>query len=83
MRAEIPTEIGTDEELAFEKAGPRKKIFFDPIETKAAIVTCGGISPGLNDVIRSIVMQLYYKYGVKKHPGDSLWIQRVEPCQLA
>lgn len=50
---------------SFEKAGPRDKIFFNPEKTKAAIVTCGGLCPGINDVIRGIVMQLYYWYGVK------------------
>ena len=43
-----------------EVAGPREKIFFDPTACKAAIVTCGGLCPGLNDVIRAIVMCLWY-----------------------
>ena len=43
---------------AFEPAGPRRKIFFDPSKTRAAIVTCGGLCPGFNDVIRAIVMEL-------------------------
>jgi 6-phosphofructokinase 1 len=50
---------------SFENAGPRRKIFFDPSATKAAIVTCGGLCPGLNNVIRSLVMELHYQYGVK------------------
>lgn len=54
---------------SFERAGPREKIYFDPFRTKAAIVTCGGLCPGLNDVIRSIVMSLYYHYGVRKILG--------------
>ena len=53
----------------FEVAGPRKKIFFDPSSTICAIVTCGGLCPGLNDVIRSIVMQAYYRYGVRRIYG--------------
>ena len=40
---------------AFEMAGPRKRIFFDPSDLKCGIVTCGGLCPGLNDVIRAIV----------------------------
>ncbi|MCU0599782.1 MAG: ATP-dependent 6-phosphofructokinase [Desulfobacterales bacterium] len=48
-----------------EIAGPRKKIFFDPSKLKCGIVTCGGLCPGLNDVIRAIVMGLFYHYGVK------------------
>ena len=49
---------------SLELVGPRKPIFFDPQKTKAAIVTCGGLCPGINDVIRSIVMTLCYRYGV-------------------
>jgi len=48
-----------------EMAGPRKKIFFNPGKSRAALVTCGGLCPGLNDVIRSLVMVLWYRYGVK------------------
>jgi 6-phosphofructokinase 1 len=50
----------------FEMAGPREKIFFDPSKLRCGIVTCGGICPGLNDVIRAIVMGLFYHYGVKR-----------------
>ncbi len=53
----------------FEKAGPREKIFFNPEKTKAALVTCGGLCPGLNDVIRAVVMVLWYRYGVKEIVG--------------
>jgi 6-phosphofructokinase 1 len=52
-----------------EKAGPREKIFFDPAQVHAAIVTCGGLCPGLNDVIRSIVMTLWEHYGVRRVSG--------------
>ena len=50
---------------AFELAGPRSKIYFDPSKLKCGIVTCGGLCPGLNDVIRAIVMGLHYHYGVR------------------
>jgi 6-phosphofructokinase 1 len=50
---------------AMELAGPREKIFFDPSKLKCGIVTCGGLCPGLNDVIRAIVLSLHYHYGVK------------------
>ena len=50
---------------AMEVAGPREKIFFDPSELRCGIVTCGGICPGLNDVIRSIVLSLYHHYDVR------------------
>ncbi len=48
-----------------EIAGPREKIYFHPKDVNAAIVTCGGLCPGLNDVVRAIVMALWYRYGVK------------------
>src|SRR6478752_4531690 len=53
----------------FEMAGPRRKNFFNPPETVGAIVTCGGLCPGLNDVIRAIVLQAHYRYGVQKMIG--------------
>lgn len=52
------------EYIAFEKAGPRALTYFDPSKTKCAIVTCGGLCPGLNDVIRSIVLEAYHTYNV-------------------
>ncbi len=52
-----------------EKAGPREDIYFDPAKVHAGIVTCGGLCPGLNDVIRSIVMTLWYRYGAKRISG--------------
>lgn len=61
-------EEGT-EPLSFEKAGPHEKIYFDPKKTKVAIVTCGGLCPGLNNVIRSLVVQLYNRYGVTRVMG--------------
>ncbi len=54
---------------AMEAAGPREKLFFDPSRLACGIVTCGGICPGLNDVIRSIVLSLYHHYGVNKVYG--------------
>jgi len=53
----------------FEPGGPRRKIFFDPSKTRVAIVTCGGLCPGLNDVIRGLVMELTFHYGVKRIYG--------------
>src|SRR5690606_20795122 len=52
-----------------EKAGPRELIFFEPSKTHAAIVTCGGLCPGLNNVIRATVMTLWYRYGVRHISG--------------
>jgi 6-phosphofructokinase 1 len=59
-----PTAPGTP--VSFEMAGPREKIFFDPPKTTAAIVTCGGLCPGLNDIIKGIVTQCHYRYGITK-----------------
>jgi len=49
----------------FEKAGPRERVYFDTSKARCAIVTCGGICPGINDVIRAIVHEAHYHYGVR------------------
>ena len=54
---------------SFEKAGPKETIYFEPAKTKVAIVTCGGICPGLNNVIRALVNQLVYRYGITRILG--------------
>ena len=54
---------------AFQMAGPRQKIFFDGGVVRAAIVTCGGLCPGINNVIRTLVMELHYRYGVRSILG--------------
>jgi 6-phosphofructokinase 1 len=59
-QAELPT---------MEPCGPRRKIFFDPSKTRAAIVTCGGLCPGLNDVIAGLVRTLTYHYRVRRVVG--------------
>ncbi len=50
--------------LAFEKAGPRDKVYFDATQSRAAVVTCGGLCPGLNNVIRHLFYTLTHAYGV-------------------
>lgn len=57
------------EPISFEKAGPYEKIFFDPSKTKVGIVTCGGLCPGLNNVIRGLVMELHYRYKIRRVIG--------------
>jgi 6-phosphofructokinase 1 len=52
-----------------ECAGPREMIYFTPAHVHAGIVSCGGLCPGINDVIRAIVRCLYYRYGVKRISG--------------
>ncbi|MEV4734928.1 ATP-dependent 6-phosphofructokinase [Saccharopolyspora sp. NPDC049426] len=54
---------------SFEAAGPRRKIYFDPARVTAGIVTCGGLCPGLNDVIRGLVQELTVQYDVKRIVG--------------
>jgi len=58
-----PLDLGEPDYL-FERAGPREHLFFEAAKTKVAIVTCGGLCPGLNNVIRSVYLQLHYHYGV-------------------
>lgn len=54
---------------SYERSGPRENVFFESHNVTAAIVTCGGLCPGINNVIRSLVMALHYFYGVKSVIG--------------
>lgn len=63
----------------FEKAGPRAFTYFDPSKTKCAVVTCGGLCPGLNDVIRSIVLEAHYLYKVPSVLGIKFGLQGFIP----
>ncbi len=82
----VPEQIVRDpesppaEELLFELAGPRAKLFFDPKQTRAGIVTCGGLCPGLNDVIRSLFLELHHAYGVKEVLGFRGGYQGLDPA---
>jgi len=60
-----PQRADRPEPPSYEQAGPRRHIFFDPSKLKCALVMCGGLCPGLNDLIRSIVLELHYGYGVR------------------
>ncbi|HAS52264.1 MAG TPA: diphosphate--fructose-6-phosphate 1-phosphotransferase, partial [Gammaproteobacteria bacterium] len=71
----------SDEEHLFEIAGPRDRLFFDPQQTRAGIVTCGGLCPGLNNVIRSVFLELYYGYGVKDVLGFRGGYQGLDPVR--
>lgn len=64
---------------SFEMAGPRRKIYFDPSKLKCGIVTCGGICPGVNDVIRAIVLSLYHHYGVPNVCGFRYGFEGLSP----
>jgi len=73
IRVRVKRHIGGNaseaETLSFEEAGPRRRLFFNPAETTAAFVTCGGLSPGLNNVIRSGFLELTHNYGVRRVLG--------------
>ncbi len=55
--------------LSLEHAGARQHLYFDPAEARAAIVTCGGLSPGINNVVRTVVLELIHNYGVPEVLG--------------
>ncbi len=84
--------LGTDRRLiaelpAFELAGPRDRIFFDPASIRCGVVTCGGLCPGLNNVLRGIVWELWHGYGVRAILGfrfgfDGLAGARLAPMAL-
>ena len=65
--------------LKFEEAGPRQNLYFDPSKTKCAIVTCGGLCPGINDVIRSIVMEAHHNYRIPSIQGIRYGLQGFIP----
>ena len=52
-----------------ECAGPREHIYFTPKHVHAGIVSCGGLCPGINDVIRAVVRCLWHRYGVRRISG--------------
>ncbi len=62
-----------------ELAGPRSRIYFEPSKVRAGIVTCGGLCPGLNNVIRALVMQLWHAYGVRNILGFRYGYQGLSP----
>ncbi|KMY66843.1 diphosphate--fructose-6-phosphate 1-phosphotransferase [Desulfocarbo indianensis] len=66
-------------EVFFEHAGPRSHIYFDPSKLKAAIVTCGGLCPGINSLVRAIVLQLHYIYKVRNIVGMRYGLQGFIP----
>jgi len=73
VRYEVKAAAGPQPELdrhsLLQKAGPRQRIYFGPSHVHAGIVTCGGLCPGINDVIRAIVRCLWFRYGVRRITG--------------
>jgi 6-phosphofructokinase 1 len=68
---------------SFEKAGPREYLYFDPKETRAAIMTAGGLCPGTNNVIRSLVLHLVHKYGIHSVLGFRYGYAGLDPASNA
>ncbi len=64
---------------SLEKAGPRSQIYHDPTWARAAIVTCGGLCPGLNNVIKGLVQSLWFDYGVRTIYGIRYGYQGLVP----
>ncbi len=64
---------------SLEVAGPRQRIYFEPQKVKAAVVSCGGLCPGINDVIRALVMELHFRYGVRNIVGVKYGFQGLIP----
>ncbi|MBX3188137.1 MAG: ATP-dependent 6-phosphofructokinase [Labilithrix sp.] len=69
-----------DPSRAFEKAGPRDLIYFDPPSVHAGVVTAGGLCPGSNNVIRSLVLHLYHRYGVREITGFRYGFAGLDPA---
>ena len=76
-------EVRPADDFLFELAGARENLFFNPPETRAGIVTCGGLCPGLNDVIRSLLFELHHAYGVKEVLGFRWGYKGLDPEQGA
>ncbi|MFH1279215.1 MAG: ATP-dependent 6-phosphofructokinase [Candidatus Eisenbacteria bacterium] len=85
VRAQIELRPGAEkrDDLFFEKAGPREHLFFEPAKTKAAIVTCGGICPGVNNVIRALTLELHHHYGIREILGIRYGFQGLNPAVAA
>jgi 6-phosphofructokinase 1 len=64
----------------FEKAGPRQRIYFNPDGLRCGIVTCGGLCPGINDVVRAVVLSLHYHYGVRTVFGFRYGYEGLNPA---
>jgi 6-phosphofructokinase 1 len=77
-----PGKPGSDD-LLLERTGPRRMIHFDPTSTRAAIVTCGGLCPGINNVVRSLFLQLYHHYGVREVLGVRYGYNGFRPDAIA
>lgn len=78
LHDEVPAPEGRA--LTIELAGPRREIYFSPARCKFAVVTCGGLCPGINDVIRGLVMHAHYCYGVSDFVGIPYGYEGLNPA---
>jgi len=69
----------SEDSLLFELAGAREHLFFNPPETRAGIVTCGGLCPGMNDVVRSLFLEMHHGYGINEVLGFRWGYQGLDP----
>ncbi|XP_076945442.1 ATP-dependent 6-phosphofructokinase 4, chloroplastic-like [Bidens hawaiensis] len=69
LAQQIVVQKGSPRGVHFRRAGPRERVYFKPEEVRACIVTCGGLCPGINTVIREIVCGLNIMYGVNNILG--------------
>ncbi|MBP7275173.1 MAG: ATP-dependent 6-phosphofructokinase [Kiritimatiellae bacterium] len=69
----------SENRVTFERAGARERLYFDARQVRAGIVTCGGLCPGLNNVIRSVYMQLHHGYGVAEVLGFRCGYRGLDP----
>jgi 6-phosphofructokinase 1 len=75
----LPDDVPPRELASIEAAGPRQEIFFDPVKTRCGVVTCGGLCPGINDVIRGLVMELWHRYSVRTIYGFQYGYEGLAP----
>lgn len=68
-RIMLPSASADGAMIEFERAGPRPRIYFNPQDTRAALVTCGGLCPGINNVLRSAFLELHHRYRVREVLG--------------
>ncbi len=74
-------EADFDGHLFLERAGPRESLYFDPKKTRIGVVTCGGLSPGVNNVIRSMVLEMTFQYGVQDIVGFRYGFRGMNPAR--
>ncbi len=77
---DVEHEAGAGPSLLLEKAGPRSGLFFDPARMRVGVVTCGGLCPGINNVVRALVLELHHRYGVRSILGFRYGFEGLDPA---